>query len=51
MLEFGATACLSKETEAKDIISAIHLASSGMHVLPRSASVGGGVRPIAGAPS
>jgi DNA-binding NarL/FixJ family response regulator len=43
MLEFGATGCLSKETEAKDIISAIHLASRGMHVLPRSASVGGGV--------
>ena len=42
MLEFGATGCLSKETEAKDIISAIHLASRGMHVLPRSASVGGG---------
>jgi DNA-binding NarL/FixJ family response regulator len=43
MLEFGATGCLSKETQAKDIITAIHLASRGMHVLPRSASVGGGV--------
>jgi DNA-binding NarL/FixJ family response regulator len=38
MLSFGATACLSKETEARDIISAIHLASRGMHVLPRSAA-------------
>jgi DNA-binding NarL/FixJ family response regulator len=42
MLSFGATACLSKETEARDIISAIHLASRGMHVLPRSAAAGGG---------
>src|SRR5215218_2732397 len=43
MLSFGATACFSKETEARDIISAIHLASRGMHVLPRSAAAGGGV--------
>ncbi len=43
MLEFGATGCLSKETEARDIVSAIHLASRGMHVLPRSAAAGGGV--------
>jgi DNA-binding NarL/FixJ family response regulator len=41
MLSFGATACLSKETEARDIVSAIHLASRGMHVLPRSAAGGG----------
>src|SRR5918998_4036089 len=31
MLSFGATACLSKETEARDVINAIHLASRGMH--------------------
>ena len=43
MLSFGATACLSKETEGRDIVSAIHLASRGMHVLPRSAAAGGGV--------
>ena len=43
MLSFGATACLSKETEARDMINAIHLASRGMHVLPRSAAAGGGV--------
>ena len=41
MLSLGATACLSKETEARDIINAIHLASRGMHVLPRSAAAGG----------
>jgi DNA-binding NarL/FixJ family response regulator len=39
MLSFGATACVSKETEGRDIINAIHLASRGMHVLPRSAAV------------
>jgi NarL family two-component system response regulator LiaR len=41
MLSFGATACLSKETEARDIINAIHLASRGLHLLPRSAAGGG----------
>jgi DNA-binding NarL/FixJ family response regulator len=41
MLSFGATACLSKETEARDIVNAIHLASRGMHLLPRSAATGG----------
>jgi DNA-binding NarL/FixJ family response regulator len=41
MLSFGATACLSKETEARDIVNAIHLASRGMHVLPRSAASAG----------
>jgi DNA-binding NarL/FixJ family response regulator len=40
MLSLGATACLSKETEARDIVNAIHLASRGMHVLPRSAAAG-----------
>lgn len=37
MLAFGATACLSKETQARDILSAIHLASRGLHVLPKTA--------------
>src|SRR3954451_11314110 len=41
MLSFGATACISKETQGRDIINAIHLASRGMHVLPRSAAGGG----------
>jgi DNA-binding NarL/FixJ family response regulator len=43
MLSFGATGCLSKETQARDIVNAIHLASRGMHVLPRSAAAGGGI--------
>jgi DNA-binding NarL/FixJ family response regulator len=38
MLSFGATACLGKEVEGRDVINAIHLASRGMHVLPRSAA-------------
>ena len=36
LLSFGATACISKETQGRDIINAIHLASRGMRVLPRS---------------
>ena len=35
MLAFGATACLSKETEARDILTAVHLASRGLQVLPK----------------
>jgi DNA-binding NarL/FixJ family response regulator len=34
MLAFGATACLSKSSEARDVMHAIHLASRGLHVLP-----------------
>ena len=41
MLSFGATACLSKETQGRDVVHAVHLASRGMHVLPRSAAGGG----------
>ncbi|MDQ3371117.1 MAG: hypothetical protein M3482_00130, partial [Actinomycetota bacterium] len=29
MLAFGATACLSKETQGRDILNAVHLASRG----------------------
>jgi DNA-binding NarL/FixJ family response regulator len=36
MLAFGATACLSKETQGRDVLSSIHLASRGLHLLPRS---------------
>ncbi len=38
MLSFGATACLAKTTEARDVLNAIHLASRGMHVLPTTGS-------------
>ncbi len=36
MLAFGATACLSKETQGRDVLSAIHLASRGLQVLRRT---------------
>ena len=35
MLALGATACLSKDTQARDILTAVHLASRGLHVLPK----------------
>src|SRR3954470_4684637 len=38
LLSFGSTACISKETQGRDIINAIHLASRGMRVLPRHTS-------------
>ena len=34
LIAFGATACLSKGSEARDILHAIYLASRGLHVLP-----------------
>ena len=40
MIGFGATACLAKSTEARDVLHAIHLASRGMHVLPGDAADG-----------
>lgn len=42
MLAFGATACLAKSTQARDVIGAIHLASRGLHVLPVGAGAGSG---------
>ena len=36
MLAFGATACLSKETQARDVLNAIHLASRGLQVVRRT---------------
>src|SRR5918997_6860920 len=41
MLSFGATASLSKETQGRDVVHAVHLASRGMHVLPNSAAASG----------
>jgi DNA-binding NarL/FixJ family response regulator len=51
MISFGATACLAKEVEGRDVINAIHLASRGMHVLPRSAAASAnsnGLEPVVG---
>jgi DNA-binding NarL/FixJ family response regulator len=38
LLASGATACLAKSAEARDVLHAIHLASRGLHVLPASDS-------------
>jgi DNA-binding NarL/FixJ family response regulator len=46
MLTFGAHACLSKETEARDVVSAIHLAARGMHVLPEPSAWAHGGDPV-----
>lgn len=40
MLAFGATACLSKDTQARDVLNAIHLASRGLQVLPQALDAG-----------
>ena len=46
LLAFGASACLGKDTQARDVRNAIHLASRGLQVMPRGAHVdnGGQVR-------
>ncbi len=38
MLALGATGCLSKNAEERDLLNAVHLASRGLHVLPPSRS-------------
>lgn len=45
MLSFGAAACIPKETQARDIITAIHLASRGMNMLPRTKDFADGLGP------
>jgi DNA-binding NarL/FixJ family response regulator len=41
LLAFGATACLSKDIQSRDLLNAIHLASRGLQVIPRVASSSG----------
>jgi len=36
LLAFGAAACLSKATQTRDVLNAIHLASRGMQLTPRA---------------
>lgn len=38
LLAFGASACLGRDTQARDVINAIHLASRGLQVAPRVAA-------------
>jgi DNA-binding NarL/FixJ family response regulator len=42
LLAFGASACLAKKTQARDVRHAIHLASRGMQVMPRGEHDAGG---------
>jgi DNA-binding NarL/FixJ family response regulator len=42
LLAFGASACLGRDTQSRDVISAIHLASRGLQVLPRAPADSGG---------
>ena len=48
LLAFGASACLGRETQARDVLSAIHLAARGLQVTPRTASPSD-ERPLPGA--
>jgi DNA-binding NarL/FixJ family response regulator len=41
LLAFGASACLGRSTQSRDVLNAIHLASRGLQVMPRAASVAG----------
>jgi DNA-binding NarL/FixJ family response regulator len=44
LLTFGASACLGRDTQSRDVINAIHLASRGLQVSPRApASSGSGL--------
>ncbi len=36
LLALGATACLGKDVEGRDVLTTIHLASRGLHVLPHA---------------
>jgi DNA-binding NarL/FixJ family response regulator len=42
LLALGATACLGRDVESRDVLNAIHLASRGLHVLPRGESAAAG---------
>ena len=44
LLAFGASACLAKDTQARDVRNAIHLASRGLQVMPRGTHDAGGAQ-------
>lgn len=46
MLAFGASGCLAKDTQSRDILTAIHMASRGLRVLPRSREEHGAGEPL-----
>ena len=47
LLAFGASACLGRNTQSRDVLNAIHLASRGLQVIPGHGRAASG-RPIAG---
>jgi DNA-binding NarL/FixJ family response regulator len=49
LLAFGASACLDRDTQARDVLTAIHLASRGLQVIPRAPSNASGGSIAAGA--
>jgi DNA-binding NarL/FixJ family response regulator len=48
LLAFGASACLDSDTQARDVLNAIHLASRGLQVTPRQSGSARGT--LAGGP-
>jgi DNA-binding NarL/FixJ family response regulator len=48
LLAFGASACLSRDTQSRDVLNAIHLASRGLQVIPLAAPDTGGESIAAG---
>ena len=42
LLAFGASACLGRDTQSRDVINAIHLASRGLQVVSRAPAAGAG---------
>lgn len=38
LLAFGASACLGRDTQSRDVLNAVHLASRGLQLAPRAAS-------------
>jgi DNA-binding NarL/FixJ family response regulator len=42
LLAFGASACLGRDIQSRDVINAIHLASRGLQVIPRAVTGSGG---------
>ena len=42
LLAFGASACLGRSTQSRDVLNAIHLASRGLQLMPSATAEGGG---------
>ncbi|HEV7807565.1 MAG TPA: response regulator transcription factor [Solirubrobacteraceae bacterium] len=42
LLALGASACLGRDVESRDVLTTIHLASRGLHVVPRGESAAAG---------